>query len=44
MARHGVFLIPIQLENVAFAPFDGLRANGECGTFSPFVVSLSNHR
>ena len=37
-------VIPILLENVAFAPFDRLRANGESGTFPPFVVSLSNHR
>ena len=40
-------LIPILFENLAFAPFDRLRANGECGTFSRIVVSfrgrMSNH-
>ena len=38
------YLIPILFENVAFAPFDRLRANGERGTFFPFVVSSSHHR
>ena len=44
MTKNKWIVIPILFENVAFAPFDRLRANGERGTFFPFVVSSSHHR
>jgi len=37
LARY--YVMPILFEDAISSPFDGVRANGEGGTLSPFVVS-----
>ena len=38
------WLIPILFESVPSAPFDKLRANGECNYLLPLTMNLSDHR